>query len=301
VLPHPDDEEMTAPAPTPIVPRWEWRTFDERFGEADIHFAALSPDRAQESDEVYLLSLASDASVKVRDGLMDVKRLERVNDDGLEQWKPVMKASFPLGAPDVAAVFASLGAAVPPLERREYTFDELVAEVVRTSDDLIAVEVHKRRERYTIGGCMAELSEVRTAQGARRTIAVESEDEARVITAVRELGLGARRNVNMARGLKALVGFGSRNYAAIDVGTNSVKFYVGEGLRTASGAQSSTGPMSRASARGWTRLAGSSRRRWSGPSMRSPRWPTRPRRTTPRQSQQSGPPGSVSRPTARAF
>jgi len=67
VLPHPNDEEMTAPAPTPIVPRWEWRTFDERFGEADIHFAALSPDRAQESDEVYLLSLASDASVKVRD------------------------------------------------------------------------------------------------------------------------------------------------------------------------------------------------------------------------------------------
>jgi exopolyphosphatase/guanosine-5'-triphosphate,3'-diphosphate pyrophosphatase len=228
VLPHPDEDEMTAPAPTPIVPRWEWRTFGERFGDADIHFAALSPDRVQESDEVYLLSLASDASVKVRDGLMDVKRLERVNDDGLEQWKPVLKASYPLGAPDVAAVFTALGAAVAPLERSEYTLDELVAEVVGMSDDLIAVEVHKRRERYTVGGCMAELSEVRTAQGARRTIAVESEDDSRVITAVRELGLGSRRNVNMARGLKALVGFGSRNYAAIDVGTNSVKFHLGE-------------------------------------------------------------------------
>ncbi len=83
-------------AQPPVVPRWEWRTFGESFGEADTHLAALAPDRVQESDEVYLLSRASDASVKVRDGLMDVKRLERVNDDGLEQWKPVMKASYPL-------------------------------------------------------------------------------------------------------------------------------------------------------------------------------------------------------------
>ena len=71
------------------MPRWEWRTFGDRFGEADSRFASLAPDRVQESDEVYLLSRASDASVKVRDGLMDVKRLERTNDDGLEQWKPV--------------------------------------------------------------------------------------------------------------------------------------------------------------------------------------------------------------------
>jgi exopolyphosphatase/guanosine-5'-triphosphate,3'-diphosphate pyrophosphatase len=32
----------------------------------------------------------------------------------------------------------------------------------------------------------------------------------------------------MARGLKALVGFGGERYAAIDVGTNSVKLYIGE-------------------------------------------------------------------------
>ena len=97
-----------------------------------------------------------------------------------------------------------------------------------SSDDLLAVDVHKRREHYTVGGCMAELSEVRTPQGVRRTIAVESEDPARVIAAVRELGLDSRRNVNMARGLKAIVGFGSQRYAVIDVGTNSVKFHVGE-------------------------------------------------------------------------
>ena len=216
---------MTTP---PIVPRWEWRTFGERFGDADARFAGLTPGRVDESDEIYLLSLASDASVKIRDGLMDVKRLERRDDDGLELWKPVMKASYPLPAPDVAAVITALGVAVPPLARAEYTLDELITEVVGPRDDLMAVEVHKRREHYTVGGCLAELSEVRTSQGSRRTIAIESEDPARVIATVRELGLGSRRNVSMAHGLKEIVGLGARRYAVIDVGTNSVKFHVGE-------------------------------------------------------------------------
>ena len=57
-----------------IVPRWEWRTFGQRFGEADTRFGTLVPERAEESDEIYLLSVGSDASVKVR-GLMDVKEL----------------------------------------------------------------------------------------------------------------------------------------------------------------------------------------------------------------------------------
>ena len=44
----------------------------------------------------------------------------------------------------------------------------------------------------------------------------------------RELGLEAVPNVSFPRGLKALAAFGSRRYAVIDVGTNSVKFHVGE-------------------------------------------------------------------------
>jgi exopolyphosphatase/guanosine-5'-triphosphate,3'-diphosphate pyrophosphatase len=77
-----------------IVPRWEWRAFADHFGATEARFDALSPERVEESDEVYLLSLQSDASVKIRRGLMDVKRLERIGDDGLEQWLPVMKAAL---------------------------------------------------------------------------------------------------------------------------------------------------------------------------------------------------------------
>ena len=211
-----------------IVPRWEWRTFGEQFGEAESRFAALSPERVEESDEVYLVSMESNASVKVRDGLMDFKHLEAVNDDGLEQWIPVMKAGFPLAAADVASVLATLGIGVPSLERSAYTLDELLDDLVRPMDDLLAVHVQKTRRRFTLGGCMTELTDVTTDHGTMRTIAVEAENPALVTATVRELGLGARRNVCLARGLKTLVGFGARRYAVIDVGTNSVKFHIGE-------------------------------------------------------------------------
>jgi exopolyphosphatase / guanosine-5'-triphosphate,3'-diphosphate pyrophosphatase len=211
-----------------VVPRWEWRTFGESFGEADSRFAALTPERTEESDEVYLLSRRSDASVKVRGGLMDVKELQQVSEDGLEQWKPILKASEPLGADDARTVLSALKVAPPEELRGEYTLDRFVADVVDPNPDLLAVQLHKSRAHYTVGGAMAELSEVRTERIGERTIAVESEDPDRVVAAVRELGFDPHRNVNLPRGLKALLGFGGRRFAVLDVGTNSVKFHVGE-------------------------------------------------------------------------
>jgi exopolyphosphatase/guanosine-5'-triphosphate,3'-diphosphate pyrophosphatase len=208
--------------------RWEWRAFGKSFGDAEDRLGANPVERVDESDEVYLLSRTSDASVKVRAGLMDVKLLQSVNEEGLEQWKPVIKASFPLPAAEVGAVFDALGTAAPATKRIEYTLDKLLDELVESNEDLLAVNVRKRRAHYTVGGCMAELTDVRTDRGATRTIAVESEDPSLVIAVVRELGLAARGNVNVARGLKALVGFGAHRFAVIDVGTNSVKFLIGE-------------------------------------------------------------------------
>jgi exopolyphosphatase / guanosine-5'-triphosphate,3'-diphosphate pyrophosphatase len=166
-------------------------------------------------------------SAKVRGGLMDVKRLEAVNDDGLEQWRPVLKAPFPLPESSVEALLAELRAPAVPLTRGEYTVDALVEEVVSPIPELRAVEVHKRRRHFTVGACLAELSDLVTDGGAQTTIAVESEDPALVSQVVRELGLDSRPNVSVPRVLQRLVGLGAR-YAVVDVGTNSVKFVVAE-------------------------------------------------------------------------
>ena len=187
-----------------IVPRWEWRTFGRSFGSADEKFGALSPERVQESDELYVLSKRADENVKVRDELLDVKQLEHVNEDGLEQWVPVMKEPFPIAASLAASVLERLAVSVPALQRDAYTLDEFIGELVLPRADLLAVDVHKRRQRYTIGGCMTELTDLRTDAGDTRTVAVEAEDPDRVIATVRELGLSSLPNTSFPRGLKAL-------------------------------------------------------------------------------------------------
>jgi len=210
-----------------IVPRWEWRTFGGRFGVAETRFAELTPGNVQESDELYFLG-GGGANVKVRDDLMDIKVLREINADGLERWEPVMKKAFPLPAADVAQVFSSLELAAPTLSRDAYTLDEFVDELVTPSRALRPVRVHKRRARYTVGGCISELSDVQAEGKATRTVAIEAEDAAAVVAAVASIGLDGYLNTNYAGGLKALLDDAPERYAVIDVGTNSVKFHVGE-------------------------------------------------------------------------
>jgi exopolyphosphatase/guanosine-5'-triphosphate,3'-diphosphate pyrophosphatase len=191
-----------------IVPRWEWRTFAADLGEADRRFSSLPPGKIQQSDEVYLLSPSVDANVKIRDGLMDVKALEQVNADGFEQWRPVMKSRFPLSAAEVAQVCAALHVA-PLSAGGAYSLEQLQAELAHPSRGVRAADVHKTRRRYTVGDCLAELTDVIADGQAIRTVALEHEDPARVQAAVREMGLGQFPNVSYPRGLKRLIGFGA--------------------------------------------------------------------------------------------
>jgi exopolyphosphatase/guanosine-5'-triphosphate,3'-diphosphate pyrophosphatase len=189
-----------------VIPRWEWRTFGADFGAADDRFKALKIEKVQESDEVYLLSPVTDANVKIRDGFMDIKRLEQTSPTGLEQWRPVMKAAFPLSPDEVNRVCTMLGVTPPSPGRDAFTLDQLRADLTASARRVRTAEVHKRRLRYTIGECMAEVADL-IADGKRtRTVAIESENADHVIATVREIGLSAFRNISYPRGLKALLG-----------------------------------------------------------------------------------------------
>ena len=236
----------------------------------------IVPTAVVESSEFYVVSAAGVGSVKLRDQMVDVKHLVMVDNEGLEQWIPTMKAAFPLSSAEVTAVLDALGVDPPrPLSRAEYSLDAVREEVVAPHPDLRVVPVRKRRHRYTLDGCLAELTDVHTEGASTRTIAIESEDPARVIATVRELGLATRPNVSFMRGLRALVRFGIERFAVIDVGTNSVKFHIAEripdgGWRTVVDRARSPG-----SATDWSRPAGSTRSRSRARSRRSPAWPTR--------------------------
>jgi exopolyphosphatase/guanosine-5'-triphosphate,3'-diphosphate pyrophosphatase len=183
-----------------MAPRWEWRTFGDRFGAVERHLETVHIHSVAESDETYLISAAAQDAVKVRAGMMDVKHLEQVDDDGLELWKPVMKSPLPISADDAGAVLVALDAHAP-LTRTSYDLDDIVG----ASAGVLVVSVHKTRRHFTLGGCMAELTDVRTANRSTRTIVIESEQPGRVIAAVRGLGLKPRPNVSFPRGLRALV------------------------------------------------------------------------------------------------
>jgi exopolyphosphatase/guanosine-5'-triphosphate,3'-diphosphate pyrophosphatase len=210
-----------------IVPRWEWRTFGSRFGLAETRFADLKPGAVQESDEIYFLG-GSGAILKVRDDLMDIKVLREVDANGLERWEPVMKQGFPLPAGEAAKVFAAVGLPPPRCDRKAYSLEQFVDELITPSGALRPVKVHKRRVRYSIGGCAAEVSDVRADGKSSRTIAIESEDAAGVVAAVTSMALGGYINTNYARGLQSLLDDAPERCAVIDVGTNSVKLHVAE-------------------------------------------------------------------------
>jgi exopolyphosphatase/guanosine-5'-triphosphate,3'-diphosphate pyrophosphatase len=192
-----------------IVPRWEWRTFGTDFGEADALFAAMDPERTEETDEIYLVSSVIDKAVKLRAGLMDIKSLERVSEAGLEQWRPVLKAEVPLSPEDAERVCAALGAAPPATRRDSYTLEQLVEELRESQPDLRTAPLHKKRLHYTIDGCMVEMTEVLVEGKMSRTLALESEDPDLVVAAMRDLKLTGRENTSYPRWLGANAGLGS--------------------------------------------------------------------------------------------
>ena len=210
-----------------ITPRWEWRTFGSSFGVADERIDALEQTGVQESDELYVLAPGGDI-VKLRAGLMDIKSLRAVDAAGLEQWIPVMKAEFPLSREAVQATFTALRRPAPQDPKEETSLEDLLASLVTPDSGVMPVPVHKRRVRYTIGGCTAERSQVDVEGRRINTIAIEDPDPDKVIAAVREIGLGAYLNRNYAGGLAALMMDAPKRYGVIDVGTNSVKLHVAE-------------------------------------------------------------------------
>lgn len=211
-----------------VVPRWEWRTFGD-LENVNEFLAALLAQPAAESEETYLLSRYSNASVKVRDGLLDTKALRQVTGTGLELWVPTMKAGFPLDGAALAATFDALG--LPPSRTPEggVSADVLLEELLAPRDELRAVRVGKSRHRSRLDDCIVEITDL-VVDGAAtiRTVAAESSDPELVTATVSRLGLAGRANTCVSAGLKSLLGWHPRRYAVLDVGTNSVKFILGE-------------------------------------------------------------------------
>ena len=172
--------------------------------------------------------------MKIRAGLMDIKVLEQVSEAGLEQWRPAMKETFPLPRGEADKVCAALGVSAPPPGKDAFSLDEFLAVLAAPERGVRAVAVHKRRLHYTVNGCMSEVTEV-VAEGREGADAGHRGDGRRARDRHRA-GSGPRRIARTpatragSRPPSAWKAEGAAMpvYAVIDVGTNSVKFHIGE-------------------------------------------------------------------------
>ncbi len=191
-----------------IIARWEWRTFQQDLGFAGENIKKHPQGKTRESSEVYILSKQSNNNTKIRDMLMDIKTLKNINDDKLEQWMPVMKAGFPIGRETIFEVFDAFKVAPPELNKKEYTYDEYLNDLIKTNSNLLAVDVFKLRTGYTINDCIVEIAEITLNNSIKLlTAAVEQEDPIKVINTVRELKLDSFENINYIKALKTNLNF----------------------------------------------------------------------------------------------
>ncbi len=185
-----------------IVPRWEWRCFAPSLAALADRAGMPADTPARDSAETYILALgtAVSANIKIRGRALDVKRLRQTDADGLEQWEPVLNASFPLSRSNMQAIFGPRA-----LPRDPYTLAELLSFVAR-DPALRAVAVKKSRRGFTFSGCIAEMAQVTVDKIVLQSLSLEHEDPKRVLAALGTLGLDSHANTNYPRGLMRALG-----------------------------------------------------------------------------------------------
>jgi len=135
---------------------------------------------------------------------MDIKVLEQVGDDGLELWKPILKASFPLSFEIVRLVLRTLHIRKPFVLRTQYTHHEFLTEIIQPNPKLCVVDVKKKRFGYIIDGAEVEIAELQVGPQKIKTIAVES-DNTEVVRKTRQfLKMENVANTNYIKAIKKL-------------------------------------------------------------------------------------------------
>jgi hypothetical protein len=191
-----------------VAPRFEFRTFAQNFGMVETKMRTISPcENIRESSEIYIISARNNENnTKIRDDKMDIKVFVR-EEQGLEQWNPRMKGSFPMKADTIKGeVFPAFGVELPEFKRAEYTLSQFIDELVRPHLSLVPVQVVKRRFAFTINQCITEIAELLINGAAIQTVAVESVDIAAILKAKDMLGLTDYENVNYLKAIKRIVG-----------------------------------------------------------------------------------------------
>lgn len=192
-----------------IVPRAEFRVFGH--GIIDIvrekmWSAAAQLFKARKMpQETYVLSRhTTDANVKVRDGLLDIKTKVGETPEGYEIFQPRGKFQFPVQAEELATILSHLKVDMQ-LTKSTYTFDEFT-DMARANPDMAVVQVEKMRYGFSVKGIICEYAQVWFNGALLESACCESEDYAGMKEAVQALGIADMPNTNYLKAARKVVG-----------------------------------------------------------------------------------------------
>jgi hypothetical protein len=194
---------------TKIIPRAEFRVFGQ--GVIDIvkqkmwdAGALLQKARRMPPETYFLSTRTSEANVKVRGGLLDIKTKVGETPEGYEIFQPRGKFQFPVKREDLAAILAHLRVEMS-LERETYSIEDFIA-MARKHPDLVPVSVEKMRYGFTVGGVICEFAQVWFNGAMVESACCESENYAGMRQVVETLGIAAMPNTNYLKAAKRVVG-----------------------------------------------------------------------------------------------
>ncbi|MFT4301673.1 MAG: hypothetical protein QM579_07960 [Desulfovibrio sp.] len=192
-----------------IVPRAEFRVFGhdiiEKVKTSMWGCGAVLFKARRMPAETYFLSVhTTEANVKVRDGLLDIKTKVGETPEGYEIFQPRGKFQFPVSKTDLAVILSHLKVEMP-LDKDQYGIDEFI-EMVRKHPDMAAVSVEKMRYGFTVEGIICEYAQVWFNGALLESACCESEDYAGMKKAVEALGIAAMPNTNYLKAARRVVG-----------------------------------------------------------------------------------------------
>jgi hypothetical protein len=200
------------------APRFEFRSFGRDFSEVAGRMARLSvpvPEavRERKSEEIYIVSRSNDVNnTKIRAGKMDIKVYLR-SVQGLEQWDPLMKAGFPVGASMLEdEVFPAFHVDTPFLDKESYTLAEFLG-MVEAHPVLEGVSVEKQRFGYMVNNTICEVANVLIGGVGVVTVSSESTSIEDVRETIADLGLSGVENINYLQAIKRVIGMVARPLA----------------------------------------------------------------------------------------
>lgn len=192
-----------------IVPRAEFRVFGRDIIEGvkakmwngkTVLFQA----RRMPAETYFLSTRTSEANVKVRDGLLDIKTKTGETPEGYEIFQPRGKFQFPVSRADLATILSNLKVDMA-LDQETYTIDAFIA-MARQHPDLAPVTVEKMRYGFTIEGIICEYAQVWFNGAMVESACAESENYAGMKAVVEGLGIADLPNTNYLKAAKRVVG-----------------------------------------------------------------------------------------------